>query len=100
LCMACILPAHRRTVNCASRLVSITGFKGEHIVWWSSRKIECLEQGVSIKFFQDIAQEKKKYPSLNFIPYSRTLSLEDNPPDVVSATLQNGECCCLMSVSF
>jgi len=31
--------------------------------------------------------KKKKCPSLNFIPYSRTISLVDNPPDVVSATL-------------
>ena len=43
---------------------------------------------------------KKKCPSLNFIPYSRTVSLEDNPPDVVAATLQNEECCCLMIESI
>jgi len=28
------------------------------------------------------------------------MSREDNPPDVVSATLQNEECCCIMIVSI
>jgi hypothetical protein len=64
--------------------------------------MDCPDHGVNIKLSQDNVQwgGKKRCHSLNFIPYSRTMSWEDNPPDVVSATLQDEECCCLMIVSI
>jgi hypothetical protein len=63
-------------------------------------KWTALSRGSTLNFSRTMYSEKKKCPSLNFIPYSRTMSLEDNPSDVVSATLQNEECCYLMIVSI
>lgn len=59
-----------------------------------------LSRRLTLNFSRTLYIEKKKSLSLNLVPYSRTTSLEDNPPDVVSAALQNEECCCLMIVSI